>query len=204
MGIFSSSLSLTRYKVDGQIQPPLMETVLNGLTKNTIQEIDRDPAELAVGWTSLQTPFQPNFNGDSFVVGSAFAFALRIDQKRIPSKLLQKQIALDQARQLKETNRQFLSASEKKMLREQVIHQLYMRLPPLPNIYDLIWHPEEGWLWFFSTLKSANEHLETLFTRSFGLTLIRMFAYSLADTAMGLKSEEKDALSKLSPVTFVG
>lgn len=204
MGIFSSSLSLTRYNVQGQIQQPVMETVLAGLTKNTITEIDRDPEDIAVGWTSLQTPFQPDFSGNRFVVGTVFAFSMRIDQKRIPAKLMQKQLALEQARLLKDTNRQFLSSSEKKMLKEQVQHQLLVRLPALPNIYDLVWHPEQGWLWFFSTLKSANEHLETLFARSFGLTLVRMFAYSLADMAIGLKPEEKDVLSKLSPVAFVG
>jgi len=181
-----------------------METVLAGLTKNTITEIDRDPADIAVGWTSLQTPFQPNFDASSFVVGTVFAFSLRVDQKRIPSKLMQKQMSQEKARQLKETNRQFLSSSEKKMLKEQVQHQLLVRLPPMPNIYDLIWNPEEGWLWFFSTLKSANEHLETVFTRSFGLTLIRMFAYSLADEAMGLQPEQKDLLGKLDPCELVG
>jgi hypothetical protein len=90
------------------------------------------------------------------------------------------------------------------MLKEQVQHQLLVRLPPMPSIYDVVWNPEEGWLWFFTTLKSANEHLETLFARSFGLTLIRMFAYSLADTAMNLKPDDIDALAKLSPCAFVG
>jgi DNA recombination-dependent growth factor C len=203
MGIFSNSLSLTRYKVEGQIQPPVMGRVLAGLTQNTIEDIDHDSTEAAAGWTSLQRPYEPNFEGNSFVIGTVFAFSLRMDQKRIPLKLMKKQFFREQARLLRETGRQFLSKSEKKNLKEQVQHQLLVRLPPMPSIYDLIWNYEGGWLWFFSTLKSANEQLETLFSRSFGLQLIRLFGYTLADSSMGLTPTEKDILARLTPVAFV-
>jgi hypothetical protein len=44
--------------------------------------------------------------------------------------------------------------------------------------------------------------LETLFTRSFGLTLIRMFPYTAAQLNSNLTDTEKDILLKLEPTRF--
>ena len=78
----------------------------------------------------------------------------------------------------------------------------FTRIPATPNIYDIIWNYEEGVLWFFSNLKSANEELETLFTRSFKLSLIRMFPYTAGLNA-GLSGPDKDCLDQLKPTLFM-
>ena len=83
MGIVSGSVSITRYKVQGQIKPPITENIANGLRLNTIAEIDNQISDKAVGWTSFDKPFQPNFEGSSFVYGSYFLFSLRIDKKNL-------------------------------------------------------------------------------------------------------------------------
>jgi hypothetical protein len=53
-------------------------------------------------------------------------------------------------------------------------------------------------LWFLSTVKSANEELETLFFKSFQIPIIRLFPYTTADLAMGLSDTERDILPGLS------
>jgi recombination associated protein RdgC len=57
-------------------------------------------------------------------------------------------------------------------------------------------------LWFFSNLKGANEELETLFSRSFKLKLIRLFPYTMATLASPLSDMEKDVFSRLTPTRF--
>ena len=79
---------------------------------------------------------------------------------------------------------------------------LSLRIPATPNIYDLIWNYEAASLWFFTNLKGANEDLETLFSKSFNLRLIRLFPYTSADITAGLSNKEKDVLLKLSPSVF--
>lgn len=54
----------------------------------------------------------------------------------------------------------------------------------------------------FSTQKSANEELETLFTKSFGLNLIRLFPYTLAELGAGLSESEQEALAGLEQSRF--
>jgi DNA recombination-dependent growth factor C len=126
-----------------------------------------------------------------------------MDKKTIPTKILKKTLHTETAKQLKKSQREFLSKTEKQELRDRIIHQLLIRIPANPNIYDVMWHYEKGELNFFSTLKAANETIETLFIKSFNLTLIRLFPYTLADWGCQLGTAQKDILVSLSPTRFV-
>ena len=202
MGIFSSSVSVTRYKVEGKLESPVLETVANGLKKNAIAEIDDNISEKAVGWTSFHKPYHPDFYGSSFVYGNHLVFSLRIDKKSIPAKVLKKHLMIESDRLLAKTGREFLSRSEKQLLKNQITDRLSLRIPATPNLYDVIWSYEESSLWFFSNLKAANEDLETLFRHSFDLTLIRLFPYTTADLILDLTDTERDILGNLSPTVF--
>ncbi len=202
MGLFSNSASITRYKVHGKIKPPLLETVANGLTKHTISEIDKQVSDMTVGWTSLEKPFQPDFSGSLFVYGNYFVFSLRIDKKNIAPKILKKHYSVEAAKRLADSGREYLSKSEKKMIKDHVINTLSLRIPATPNIYDLVWHYEDSSVWFFSNLKAANEELETLFSKSFDLSLIRIFPYTEAFLSDNITDSQRDKLQKISPTHF--
>jgi len=202
MGILSSAVSITRYRVEGKIEGPVSEIVSKGLKNNAIQEIDEEAESKAAGWTSFENPFHPNFDGSSFVFGNLFVFALRIDRKSIPAKLLKKHLALETSKRLAKINRRFLSKDEKQALKDKVINDLVIKVPSTPNIYDLIWNYEASSVWFYSNLRSANEEFETLFRRSFNIGLLRLFPYTAADITSGLSDSERDVLIGLSPTHF--
>ena len=203
MGILSSAVSITRYRVEGKIEGPVMDIVSKGLKKNAISEIDEEAESKAAGWTSFENPFHPNFDGSSFVFGNLFVFALRIDRKSIPAKLLKKHLTLETSKRLAKTGRRFLSKDEKQALKDKVITDLAIRIPSTPTVYDLIWNYEASSLWFYSNLRSANEEIETLFRRSFNMGLLRLFPYTAADTRAGLSDSERDVLVGLSPTHFL-
>jgi DNA recombination-dependent growth factor C len=202
MGLLSHTVSITRYRVEGNLKKPVLDTVAAGLKAYAIPEIDGDVSEKTVGWTSFEKPFEPDFEGSSFVIGTYFVFALRIDKKTIPSKVLKKHCAIEEAERLAESGRQYLSRNEKNMIREHVTSVLSSRIPATPHVFDLVWNYEERDLCFFSTLKSANEELETMFLKSFQLPLIRLFPYTTADLAMGLSDQQRDVLVNLSTADF--
>ena len=200
MGLFSSSASITRYKVNGKMKPPVLETVAKSLTSNTISEIDNQVSDMTVGWTSFEKPFQPDFSGSLFVYGNYFVFSLRIDKKNIASKILKKHYTVEADKRLADSGREYLSKSEKKLIKDHVLNGLSLRIPATPNIYDLIWNYEDSTVWFFSNLKAANEELETLFSKSFDLSLIRMFPYTAAFLSADLSDSQRDELQKISPI----
>lgn len=202
MSLLSASVSITRYRIEGKLLTPILETVAAALEKNAISEIDDQASEKVSGWTSFDKPYQPDFSGSSFVFGAYLVFALRIDKKTIPAKLIQKHFMIESARRLAESGRQYLSRNEKKIIKDHVIAALNLKVPATPHVYDIIWNYEESVLWFFSNLKAANEELETLFLRSFHLTLIRMFPYTAAQLSSDLSAAEKDVLLKLAPTNF--
>lgn len=204
MSFLSSLISITRYKVEGRLKAPALETVAAGLKKNAISEIDNQSSEKAVGWTSFKKPYQPDFSGSDFVYGNYLVFSLRIDKKSIPPKVVKKYFMLESTRRLADSGRQQLSRSENQIIRDQVIDRLNIKVPATPHVYDLIWNYENSVLWFFSNLKASNEELETLFLRSFDLRLIRMVPYTAAHLASDLTAAEKDILIEISPTKFTG
>ena len=203
MSILSSTVSITRYKVHRKINAPIIDNISDGLKNNTILEIDNQISDKAIGWTSFDKPFQPDFTGSSFVYGNYFVFALRIDKKNIAAKVLKKHYTIEAAKRMADSGRDFLSKTEKNLVKEHVISGLIIRIPATPNIYDLVWNYEDSVVWFFSNLKAANEELETLFSKSFDLSLIRLFPYTAAELSADLSDSQLDELKKISPTPFV-
>lgn len=202
MGLLSSTVSLTRYHVEGDIATPIIDTIHRGLVANAIMDIDDDVAEKSAGWTAFRDPFKPDFEGSSFVLDPYFVFSLRIDKKSIPAKVVKKRYARETAQRMKEAGRDYLSRSEKQAIKEKVIQSLCLRIPATPNTYDVLWHPEARKVWFFTTQKAACDALETLFTKSFSVRLIRIFPYTLASLMGGLTEDRQDRLNKLAPAAW--
>lgn len=203
MGFLSSRVSVVCYQVQGKLARPINETVEQGLKQYTIRNIDNEPSDKAVGWTSFEAPFAPDFSGASFSQGTYFVFSLRIDKKSIPAKVVAKCCAQEAEKRLRQTQQKVLAKNEKKQIKEKVLHDLALRIPATPGVFDLVWQYETGRLWFFSTQKGANEELETLFVKAFSLRLVRFFPYTLADLACDLSAPQKDTLFKLSPTKFM-
>ena len=203
MSLSSNTVSITQYNVQGQYNSRVIDTIADGLTKNTISDIDQQVLDKAVGWTSFDKPFQPDFSGSAFVYGNYFIFSLRIDKKNIPAKVLKKHYTIEAARRMVESGRDYLSKTEKKMIKDHVLNALSLRIPATPNIYDVVWNYEESSLWFFSNLKAANEELETQFSKSFRLSIIRIFPYTAADISSNLTDSQRDGLQQISPTQFV-
>ena len=116
--------------------------------------------------------------------------------------MIKKFVAIETAKLLKQSGREFLSTNEKKTIKDEVIDRLNQGIPATPNIYDVIWNYEEKTLWFLSNLKAANEELETLFLKSFDLTILRLFPYTGAYFMKTLSDSEKDLLTNVASTQF--
>lgn len=202
MGLLSSSHTIARYIVEGEIEDSILETIRQGLKKNTISEIEDEYAEITTGWVPFESHFDPDFERFAFSYGNIFLFCLRIDKKSVPAKIVKKHTTIEIQKRLKESGRDFLSKNEKTDIKDTVIEQLMRRIPSTPNVYDVLWNYDESEVIFFTTQKAANEELETLFSHSFNLKLIRWFPYTMVEKNKSLAQEEKDRILSLPPTHF--
>ena len=204
MSLLSNSMAVIRYKVSGVLSAPVNEKILAALKQNSIEALSNEDTTKKIGWTTIEKPYRPYFDDFSFVYANYIAFALRVDKKTIPAKLVKQQFTMECERKLDESGREYLSAKEKKEIREHVTSLLGMRMPAVPEVYELVWQHETQNLYFFSNLKSANEDLEHLFSHSFNLKLMHMFPYTYATLAANLSSAETDALDNIKPLDMAG
>ena len=153
---------------------------------------------METGWAGFEKHFAPTFDAEFLACGEYLAFCLRIDKKSLPGKVVRKNMAIAAAKKLAEVNRQFLAKEEKLELREQVEAALLTKIPAVPSVYDVLWDLTENEVWLFSTQKAAKEEFETLFTKSFGLTLIPLFPYTLAENKLKLSVTEMDKITALA------
>ncbi len=203
MQLLSSTLSVTRFKVEGRLADPVVETLRKGLSEFAIREIDSKPVEKSFGFTRADLPFTPDFSGDEILFGTNFVFSLRIDKKRIPAKVVKKEQMAMEAEKMARTGRQRLSTAEKKEIKELVVQRLLTRVPAVPNVYDIVWDYENETVWFFSGLKEASEVLESLFSKAFGLTIIKLFPFTWVWFSGSLSHREKDLVKQAVPTLFV-
>ena len=201
-GILKGTASIVRYKVNGEIENNIIQFVTDKLKENVILDIDEGAQEKSVGWTSTNAPHAPFFEDSSFLIGQYFVFSLRIDKKKIPAKVLKKHVTIESDRRLKFAGKEFISKSERQQIRESVSEMLLLKMHSTPNEYDLMWDYEEKELMFFTTNKSANEELESIFNKSFGFTLIKLFPYTNADLTMDLNVDQRAKLTQLTPQNF--
>jgi len=202
MGLLSASVSIVRYTVNGNIKAPILDSIAEGLHRHRIKEIDNHPQDKIVGWTAYKNPYVADFSGSSFSYDPYILFSMRIDKKSIPSKIVKKQFLAEVSRRLSDGSRQYISRNEKADIKNQIVESLNIKIPATPNIHDIVWLPEASLLYFFSTLKSANEELESLFLKSFDVSLIRLFPYTQAYFKAGLSESDLDKLSRLTPGHF--
>jgi recombination associated protein RdgC len=117
MGILSSSVSITQYRVEGKLSGPIRERVATGLKKYAVEEIDNESSDRAIGWACFNNSFSTDFIQSPFLIGTYFIFSLRIDKKTIPSKIVQKHCTIEMKKRLEKSGREILSKTEKKRSR---------------------------------------------------------------------------------------
>lgn len=202
MGFLSSTQSICRYHIEGTIDDPVTDQIRTALVRHAMPTLENEYEELSAGWTPFENPYQPDFEKYPFQFGTYFVFSLRIDKKSIPAKLIEKHMALETARKLESSGRDFISKNEKTEIKEQVMDLLLQKIPSIPSIYEILWHYEEKILYFFTTQKAANEIFETLFFKTFKLKPIRMFPYTIIETGSRYSDTQKDRILSLTPMKY--
>jgi DNA recombination-dependent growth factor C len=203
LGILSSSLSLTRYRVVQNIPREYWSEIPDRLKKNKFKDIDQNTDERSFGWTSFDDMLDSAWNQETPHKAHYIAFALRLDTRRIPPAVMKKhfRLALDQAKkELEEKGQKFISRDQKNEIKANVRLKLFARTLPIPAVFDVVWDTSRNIIYLASTSPKVKELFEDIFTNTFDLHLEPLTPYFRA--VMDLDMENKKQLDEMEPVIF--
>lgn len=169
MPLLSGAMSARRYRVVADFdETGFREKLLERLT----EEAFREPLSAAkggenYGWVTLENLCDTDFAANKVLFNQYVSFSLRIDNKRLPGKLVKALLDLRIRAWLTETGRERAPGPVKKEMLEQIELELFPRQLPAVAVHDICWDLTARVVWFFSSSNKANELFRTLFAKTF-------------------------------------
>jgi hypothetical protein len=200
MGILSTSLSLTRYKIAGNVPDALWPEIQTRLLKSSFRDIDNTADERSFGWVCFDNMLDPAWQTAPPEKGEYLTFALRLDTRRLPAAVLNKHFQLflnDYMADLKQKGIETISRQKKKELKDMVRAQLMAKILPVPAYFDVVWDMGKNIVYFASTRPKILELFEELFARTFELHLEPQNPFFMALNILG--EEQLSKLEALEP-----
>lgn len=205
MGILSSSVSLTRYKIISEVKDSVIRQATDRLTEYSFRDIDNTIEERSFGWVGFEDMLDSALASAPPQKAHYLAFALRLDTRRIAPAVFKKhfRLALDRMReQVKDpgAGRRFFSRDDLRELREQVKQQLLGKTLPVPAVFDVVWNLDTHVVYLASTRAKTRDMFEELFARTFEAHLAPLTPYFAALDILGEKA--RPDLDALEPGEF--
>lgn len=169
MPLLSGAMGARRYRVIADFQDVgLRDRLLDRLAG----EAFREPLSAAkggenVGWVTLTNLCDTDFAPDKVLFNQYMAFSLRMDNKRLPGKLVKALLDLRVRDWLSESGRERVPAPVKSEMLDQIELELYPRQLPAVAVHDVCWDLSSQTIWFFSNSNKANELFRMLFAKTF-------------------------------------
>ena len=181
MSFTSSTQTLRRYRVEGSLPDNFPDSIKENIEKFTFQEIEEgNPREMSFGWVSADNPFIETLTQESYYKDGYVIMSLRVDKKTIPSRTLKSFILKEEEKRLKGLNKERLSFSEKKDIKEAVTIKLLQKALPASSTYDFIWNLNTSSVLFFASSENINNKFVELFEETFEVQLTKMSPFSMA------------------------
>ncbi len=170
MPLLKGAMGARRYRVLLASDPPDRDRYLELLNEHAFREPDsKAKAGENQGWVSLHNLCITEFTHEDSYYNQYLCFALRMDKKAIPARLLKALLDLRVTHWLQEMNRERVPAAVKRELKEQLELELLPRQLPSVGAHDVCWDLANDVVWFFNNGNKANEVFRTLFAQTFNL-----------------------------------
>lgn len=193
MGILSNTVSVTQYQVNGKI--PLDDPVAwagKNLSTFAFRSIDDHAVEKSVGWTSIDAISDSSFAAPASYFRRPYICAsMRIDERKIPPKLMKSQFDeacqrwLDEHPELERVPKQ-----HKQDLRDLVKSSLLSKTLAVPSAYDFVWDTKKQVVSVATVSQKILDEFEELFDRSFaGFEIVAIHPFSRARSVLDLNGK---------------
>ena len=172
------SQSVRRYRVVGDLPSPYDAAFAERLRERRFRPL-APHEERSHGWVAAHNLLVTRFDVDTLVRGEHVAFALRIDQRRVPPRLLKAHLELElgarvdaSAAAVPEGGRPArVGREERRALREEIHKRLLLETPPSVQTHAVLLDPRRRVAYVQSLSRRVNEQVQLLFTDTFGVEL---------------------------------
>ena len=174
MGVLSGSLTVRRYRVTGEVPDDFPERYGEALRAYAFRP-SSDPARRAdtEGWVSIRNLLDADFADPGTWLWDHYAlFALRVDRKVLPARLVRAHLEKRVAAWCAERGRPRCPRDARDEIKEAVEIDLLSRSLPRVAVYEVAWDLTGGWLLFHHLGAAAGERFRRLFHRTFGQTAL--------------------------------
>ncbi|MBT3217661.1 MAG: recombination-associated protein RdgC [Proteobacteria bacterium] len=201
MSILSGMLTARRFRVVAELPAQWRESFRDRLNEHAFQsateELGKEEKE---GWTQVHNLLNTQFDDfNRWLYGDYLVFALRVDKKVLPGKLLTATLEKQCEEWCSENGAQRCPALTKTALREELEQQWLRRVLPRVTITEAVWNIEQQYLILNSLSDGVMERFEKRFRRTFGYRLLPWSPLNLlAD------SDQVDALISSTPAPMTG
>lgn len=174
MGLLSGAVTARRFRVVGELsRGPSRDVLREALQKGAFLEpVGRVGKEEVEGWVRVQNLLDTDFDDvnlwhfDPYVV-----FALRVDKKTLPPKLLKATLEKRCEAWCAEHGTERCPASVRKELQEKLEDEWLSRTLPRVAVTEIVWHTGTGEVLVGALSERVAERVRKRFHRTFGLEL---------------------------------
>lgn len=173
MSLFKGALTARRFVVDGAPPENFRAVYPDLLQDKAFREPTSRIARHAYhGWTMVQNLLDTDFTRlEGWLLNQYAILGLRIEQKRLPTKLLQATLKKRVQDWCEEHGRERAPASVRTEIKELLEDELLARTLPRVQHLEVCWNMAEGWLLILHASDAMSDLVKKHFRDTFGLAL---------------------------------
>lgn len=200
MGAMKGRMSPLGLKALGTVED--WDKVMEQIQRFRFQPVDLDnQKEQSFGWVLLTDPFETSFAKTNVFFGEHLVgLTFRMDAISIPAGQFRLHLE-KRVRDWKLENKgEEISKREIARLKEDLRAEWVRKIIPTIKLYEMVFHPTTGRVWFFGKSKSVVDTFQQVFLETFGIGLQPDSAYTAALQDLGPAVADK--LLELEDVRF--
>ena len=172
------SLSARRYRLEGDLPSPHAADFVRRLADRRFRPLSANE-EKTHGWVTADNCLDSKFDAEQVARGPCAAFALRIDRRRVNSRVLRAMMDLELRGRAKDADGKSkrIGREEKADLRRGLSQELLKNTNPSMEVHPVLVYPKEKLVLFLSLSRPANEIFRMLFCDTFDVTLSALTPY---------------------------
>ena len=167
-GIFRSC---RRYTVLGEVPEDFRAAFTKVLNSNAFVVPVGVSKERRTGWCVYSRPLSVNFDASDWLHNQYGLFSLRVEQRRVPARLLRARVDRAVQEWCEEHKRARAPSAVREEIKEAVEADLLRQTLPSLRVLDVCWNTVDGWITLSGTSESLGDVFRKLFHRTFGLRL---------------------------------